>query len=48
MDEIIQAARKAVEDEVRHTHESLFMLLAQWFPEASDEELEEAVEIVLT
>lgn len=42
-----RAARNAVADNVRHSHESLFMLLAKWFPEATDEELAAAVEDVL-
>lgn len=38
------AARRAVEDNARHSSDSLFELLCRWFPEATDEQVEQAVE----
>lgn len=46
-DDMLRSARRAVEDNARHSTDSLYMLLADWFPQASDELLEEVVGAVL-
>lgn len=43
-DDINHAARRAVQDNARHSAETLWALLDRWFPDATNEQLNEAVE----
>ena len=47
VNDLIKAAKQAVEENVRHSDDSLRELLWKWFPEASDEEIDEAVRYAL-
>ena len=47
LDEMTVRACRAVEDNARHSHCSLFELLAKEFPEATDEDIEEAADRAL-
>lgn len=46
-DDMIRSARSAVYDNARHSEESLGMLLASWFPGASEELIDDVVAEVL-
>jgi hypothetical protein len=41
------AARRAVDDNPRHSQESLFDLVGDWFPDATDGEVDTVVQEVL-
>jgi hypothetical protein len=47
MADLLAAARCAVYENVRHSHDSLFALLGMWHKEATDEQIDEAVSQVL-
>jgi hypothetical protein len=45
--ELLTDARRAVDDNVRHSRDSLFALLGKWHPEATDEQVQTVVSQVL-
>jgi hypothetical protein len=45
--DMLNCAKRAVQDNVRHSSDSLWELLADGFPEASDEQLDYVVAKVL-
>ena len=47
MEELTRSARNAVANNVRHTHVSLGLLLADWYPDATDQQIDAAVEEAL-
>ena len=47
MADLLDAARCAVYENARHSHDSLFALLGMWHKDATDEQIEDAVSQVL-
>ena len=47
IDDLMTDARRAVDDNARHSHDSLFALLGKWYHEATDEQIEAVVSQVL-
>lgn len=47
MADLLADARRAVDDNARHSYCSLYQLLAKWHHDATDEQIEDAVTQVL-
>jgi len=45
--EMIESARRALDENVRHSRDSLFAHLGRLFPEATDDEIDDVVKEVL-
>ncbi len=45
--DLLADAKRAVSENLRHSHDSLFCLLCNWHPDATDEQIEAAVKAAL-